>query len=355
MKNLWPLLEVIEANIFGSATDSLAFPDEQDQESDVSIQEMPEFLRDQIHRRVESRKAKFNPAPQKGQVWRFDCTPKDCAPLCVLIVTSEERNLWHGYLVAPETDYASDKDVLLEPQDEPFDPLAGMVQTWNPVYVDIRQGYRVIAQLDQSRIAAIEEIAANSFDSVSQACPGFIAPLSTHSGAIVLAGTRIGLTGDQRIRYQQLYRKAASQLIAERNEKSIQDSNIIPMPKRQHVWRNIGWSLAASIILAQSVLIANQIRDQSSRVFDAQSNPATQYRAVPLPPFSYTYLDVYFKPNVKQIEFGKLLRKLNATIVDGPGEFGQYRLKVQAQVADATEMALEDSGMVDSVKKIITD
>ena len=78
----------------------------------------------------------------------------------MLLDSPQDEHRWLGWLVAAETDYATDRDVLLEPVDEPFDPLAGMVQTWNPLAVDIRQGSRVLAQLSKNRLAAIREVAS---------------------------------------------------------------------------------------------------------------------------------------------------------------------------------------------------
>lgn len=351
MKKLWPSIEVIETNLFSGTDAPVAFSDQIDDASAGAIPEMPSFLRHKIRQRVSSREGQFDTKPKPGQVWRFDGTPQSCSPLCVLINRPEGNNLWQGYIVAPETDYASDKDVLLEPKDEPFDPLAGMVQTWNPITVDVRQGSRVLAQFGESRLNAIREITQGQCENSGGARPGFIAPLKTSSGATILAGTRITHPDDPRQRYQTLYRKAAQRLDALLQAEKRQPANVISFPNRQRVWRNVGWSLAASIVLAQAALIANLMRSQPGASVEEQINRATEYRATPQPPLNYAYLDVYFKPDAKEVDIRKSLTKLSATIVDGPGEFGQYRVKIKAGTEQATMEALKGSGVVDAVEK----
>ena len=302
--------------------------------------EMPAFLRDKIRKRVSSRAAHFDNQPCAGQIWRFDGKQDNAAPLCVLLDSPQDEHRWLGWLVAAETDYATDRDVLLEPVDEPFDPLAGMVQTWNPVAVDIRQGSRVLAQLSENRLAAIREVASGRCESGGGARPGFIAPLKTNSGATVLAGTRIAHPEDPRRRYQSLYRTAAQSL-----EPQQVSAEIIPLPNR--IWRNVGWSLAASVLLTQAVVIANLMH--TGTTVDAQINQASEYRAVPQTPVSYSFLEVYFKPDAKEVEIRKMLTRLNARIADGPGEFGQYRIKVSADSALDAVSKIQASGLVDSV------
>lgn len=351
MRNLWPSIEVIESNLLNSAATPLQFPDQEDSAADTQEGteniEMPAFLRDKIRKRVASRMAQFDNQPKAGQIWRFDGEEKT-APLCVLLDQKQDEFRWQGWLVAPETDYATDKDVLLEPQDEPFDPLAGMVQTWNPLSVDIRKGNRVLALLAEYRLTAVREVAEEQFDTDSPARLGFVAPLKTRSGATVLTGTRISHPEDPRRRYQSIYRNAAQSIALKANQTQ-PGAKVIPLQSRKHIWRNVGWSLAASIMLAQAAIIANLLRGQPSESFNEHVNKASEYRSTLQPPANYAYLEVHFKPEAKAVDIRKLLIHLNATIVDGPGEFGQYRVRIKAGEEHDILKKIHASGLVDLV------
>lgn len=348
MRNLWPSIEVISSNLQNATGAPLHFPDKKmatTDHADSANAEMPAFIRDKIRKRIASHAAQFDPQPKAGQIWRFDGTPDNLVPLCVLLDYPQDEHRWLGWLAAAETDYATHQDALLEPQDEPFDPLAGMVQTWNLVSVDIRKGSRVLAQLAPRRLDAIREMAMGKCADAGGARAGFIAPLQTHSGATLLAGTRITHPEDPRRRYQAMYRSAAQAL-----EQQQQTAQIITLPNRQRVWRNVGWSLAASVLLAQTVIIANLMREHPSTDIEAMRGQAGQYRAAPQPPANYTYLEIYFKSDAKEVEIRKLLTQLSASIVDGPGEFGQYRVKVKAGTEEFTAQEIRDSGVADSVE-----
>ena len=348
MRSLWPSIEVIASKLQADTTAPLHFPDREEHAEDLSVDndEIPVFLRDKIRQRVSSRMAQFDKRPKAGQIWRFDGKQDTAAPLSVLLDQAQDEHYWHGWLAAAETDYATDRDVLLEPQDEPFDPLAGMVQTWNTVTVDIRNGSRVLAQLAEHRLAAIREVATGQCESGGGARPGFVAPLKTNSGATVLAGTRINHPADTRRIYQNLYRIAAQTLVPQQAT-----AKIIPLPSRQRVWRNVGWSIAASVLLVQAAVIANLMRSQPGTSVEEQINQASEYRAVPQAPASYSYLEVYFKPDAREVEIRKLLTRLNASIADGPGEFGQYRIKVQAGMEQNALIKIQASGLVVEVEK----
>jgi hypothetical protein len=347
MRSLWPPIEVIARNLQGGTNEPLHFPGKEEaaeEFGDAKNTEMPAFIRDKIRQRIASRDAKFDTQPKAGQIWRFDDDQENLAPLCVLLDRPQDEHRWLGWLAAPEADYATNQDVLLEPQDEPFDPLAGMVQTWNPVKVDMRKGSAVLAQLATHRLDAIREMAAGKCEEGGGARPGFVAPLRTYSGATVLAGTRITHPDDPRRRYQALYR-VASQALEQHSS-----ATVIHLPDRQRLWRNVGWSLAASLMLAQTAIIASLMRGQPDKSIEEQVNGTSEYRSVPQPAANYAYLEVVFKPDAREVDIRKLLTRLNATIVDGPGEFGQYRAQVKAGAEQEAASIIQGSGLADSVR-----
>jgi len=347
MRDLWPPINVIQSNLQPRVGEIHILQDAQIEPTFASEEntvqaEMPAFIRDKVRKRLAAREAYDHQPPQAGQICRFDGDDQNLVPLCVLLDRPQDEHRWTGWLVSAETDYATNKDVLLEPQDEPFDPLASMVQTWNPVTVDVRKVSRVMAQLAPQRMAAIKEVAAGSCEEGGGARAGFVAPLKTHSGEVVLSGTRIIHAEDPRRQYRELYLAAAKTL-----ELQHLTSNIVRMPDRQRFMRNVGWSLAASIVLAQSAIIANLMQDQQGAAI--QPDQYQEYRSAPQSQSGYIYLQVIFKPDAKEIDIRKLLTKLNASIVEGPGEFGEYVIKVKMHQKINAFEAIEESGLTELV------
>ena len=365
MRALWPPIEVIASNLQSGTVFPLHFPDKEEvaaaDHADKESAQIPAFIRDKIRKRVASRMAQFDTQPRAGQIWRFDGKQDNSSPLCVLLDEQQDQHYWQGWLVAAETDYATHQDVLLEPKDEPFDPVAGMVQTWNPVRIDIRKGSRVLAQLAVDRLNAIREVAKGQSEKDDVARPGFVAPLKTNSGATILAGTCINHPEDPRHRYQSLYRTAAEELERQHQPAQLVAANDIQQHRqindatkvvslysgRKRIWQNVGWGLAASVVLAQAAIIVNLIQSQPDQSY--KNSFSSEYRAVPQPASNYTYLEVNFKPETKEIDIRKLLTQLNASIVDGPGEFGQYRVQVKTDAKHDAISKIKASGLVDSV------
>jgi hypothetical protein len=141
----------------------------------------------------------------------------------MLLEATETPDVWYGFLAAPEVDYASPWDVLLEADgDEPFDPLAGMIQVWNPVYVYLPSTGRPLAQLSTERVAAVRSVANELLTGAepdpTEARPGRVDVRETPGGYAVITGTPLGETADPRHRFQALYHAAAEAVRAPARE-----------------------------------------------------------------------------------------------------------------------------------------
>lgn len=138
----------------------------------------------------------------------------DTAAICLNRPTGKTETTWAGWIAAPDTEYATKADVLLEPDDEPFDPFAAMVQTWNPVQISLPKNPRVLAMLTPARLDVLRAVAAEAGRSTQEdaAHPGFVFLRGTDSGQPVLTGTPLGGQDDPRHAYQNLYREFASTL-----------------------------------------------------------------------------------------------------------------------------------------------
>ncbi|MHB1591756.1 MAG: hypothetical protein ACYCTW_09525, partial [Sulfuricella sp.] len=143
------------------------------------------------------------------------------APLYVLLDRPGETNdLWQGWPVSADTDYASSWDFVLQEQDAPFDPEAGMVQVWNPVRLYLPMAGRVVAELRSERLYAVRAMAADfllSNDPIDNSWPGRISVRETSTGIKVATGSPIGGQNDPRWRYQNMYHYAAEAIRAPAN------------------------------------------------------------------------------------------------------------------------------------------
>lgn len=185
-------------------------------------------LIDELHRRRVATRDHFesihDPAP--GQMRLFERAvgpegPLDWdmnTPLAVLLWRpTQVAGVWEGWMLASETDYATDLDILLEPEDEPYDGRVAMVQIWNKVECYVHSDQQVIGQLHPDRLRtmvlafadyALPTTASPAAVPVS-ANPGTLIDRVLNGGKRVLCGTPLGDARDVRHRYQALYGAAA--------------------------------------------------------------------------------------------------------------------------------------------------
>lgn len=186
---------------------------------------MPRWLRERIAQRVQARAARFSETPTAGQIRAIKRVVGPQGPLdwdlprplavCLDSPYSGHRDIWYGWLVSPETDYASYWDILLEEDDGPRDPLAGMIQLWNPTYCYLPSTGRVLAQLAPERLAALRAAAAEFLGGDVPTLaprPGHVAVRNTLGGHTVVTGTPLGDSDDPRWRYRTLYQAALAAL-----------------------------------------------------------------------------------------------------------------------------------------------
>ncbi|MBM3393662.1 MAG: hypothetical protein FJY37_03270 [Betaproteobacteria bacterium] len=194
----------------------------QDSIAGTQAVELPAHLRDLVQRRAAVAQAKFDPIPAAGQIVEVIAikTPRQGqldwvmqVPLYVLLdAPAESAELWHGWLVSGETDYATSWDFVLQDQDAPFDPEAGMVQLWNPVRIYLPMASRVVAQLRLARLQAVRSLAADFLTAeapTEAARPGRVAVRRIGAGFLVATGSPLGDDRDPRRRYQRVYHHAA--------------------------------------------------------------------------------------------------------------------------------------------------
>jgi len=181
--------------------------------------ELPPHLADKVRQRVATIARKRSPEPRSGLILRVDQATGPKGPLgrdmahpfaVLLSEPSEHPEVWFGWLMSWETDYAGPWDLLLERCDEPYDPLAAMVQTWNPVHLSLTSASALLGELSPARLAAVRDLANEHTDpDPREADPGTLVQRTTPDGHLVLTGSPLGGADDPRWHYQTLYYEAA--------------------------------------------------------------------------------------------------------------------------------------------------
>lgn len=357
MANLWPPLSVIESDLAEAVAETSSPPACKETIDEVGAKThttaiMPDFMQAMVARKVAAQSAEFAETPTAGQVRAtsqiIDAEGKPGKrlnkPYAILLDQNESGDVWRGWMVASETDYASYWDMLLDDRDLPFDPLAGMVQIWNPVRCRLPADSRPIAQLSAERLEAVRDLARDfgtpqSIDDTPR--PGFVAPRHASSGAVVLAGTLLGDAHDLRRAYQTLYLELAQEI-----SRAVQPSNVsVLKPKKPLLWMKPALAIAATVLLVQGIVIQQLLGPHAPGL---PSEDLTRGLVVPQ---DKLLINVYFKPTAQEMQIRKLLNDVKGRIVSGPGEHGEYQILIAKEQSEQTIDTMSHSEIVDSVTR----
>ncbi|GER18921.1 hypothetical protein [Variovorax boronicumulans] len=276
--------------------------------------------------------------------------------LGVLLDRCIHGELWQGWMAAGEPDWAGPFDVLLEPDDEPFEPMFGVVQAWNVLTLEPspQLAARVLGEVSATRLAAIravhDEWAAHAAPDIAPE-PGRIALRGVAGAFSVLSGTPLG-PQDPRTDYQALYRDAGLQLgraLAQPQDEAPAaappPSPARPLPRPEDGWWGSirrwfgaeGWARPAFAAVALFAVIQNVglIGGRSTAEEDE-----VRFRSVPTAPVAaQANLVVRWKDGVRIDEADRLLRTMSAEVVGGPGPNGVWRLRVADPVGGLSVLA----------------
>jgi hypothetical protein len=268
--------------------------------------------------------------------------------LGVLLDRCIEGERWQGWMAAGEADWAGAFDVLLEPGDEPFEPMFGVVQAWNVIALAPSPALcaRVLGELSATRLAAVravhDEWAAHAVLDIAPE-PGRIALRGVGGAFSVLSGTPLG-PQDPRADYQGLYRNAGLQLgtaqVRGETEGDVPSARARPQPRPEGGWWGSirrwfgaeGWARPAFAVLALCVLVQN-IGLLGGR--DAPDDDEVRFRDVPAasaPEPARADLVMRWKEGVRMDEADRLLQSISADVVGGPGGNGAWLLRVPEPV-----------------------
>jgi hypothetical protein len=266
--------------------------------------------------------------------------------LGVLLDRCIHDDLWQGWMAAGEADWASAHDVLLEPDDEPFEPAFGLIQAWNVLTLEPSPQLcaRVLGEVSATRLAAIRAV----HDEWSAQAPLAIAPEPGHIALrtvgdvfSVLCGTPLGAQ-DPRTDYQALYRDAALQLSSA--SAAAGAARAIPQLKRSAGWWDSisrwftadGWMRPAFAVLALVLVVENV------SLFGQRTEEGDDVRFRSAPPAAAVApadLVVRWKPEARVEDTTRLLQSISAEVVGGPGVDGRWRLRVADPVQGLAALA----------------
>jgi hypothetical protein len=225
--HLWPPLEVVEAALDGNHATALgadAMPSVLGRDAanagasgaEVAFQAAHLLLplKELLQRRAAVVARHFSSDWGSGRLVQITING---VVLGVLLDRHLKDRQWAGWLAASETSWASTFDVLLEPEDDPFEPLFGVIQTWNPLTLEQSSSIdaKVVGEVSESRLAVIRTVAQESATGLTSNIPvepGRIALRMVSGERMVLTGTPLGLS-DLRRDYQRAYHAVAAKLI----------------------------------------------------------------------------------------------------------------------------------------------
>lgn len=253
--------------------------------------------------------------------------------LGVLLDRRLEGDLWQGWMAAGEADWAGAFDVLLEPDDEPFEPLFGLIQTWNVLSLvqSPQLCARVLGEVSATRLAAIravhDEWASGQPTAVAPA-PGHIALRTAGEVFTVLSGTPLASDADPRAAYQALYREAALRVGARLQSPTPVDA--LPAGPRTltRLWHWLAydrWLRPAFALLALVVVVQNVGLLGFGGA--AGEEDAVRFRSAPVVARAPD-LAVRWQAGVSMAQSTQLLRQVSAEVVGGPDAQGVWLLRL---------------------------
>ncbi len=274
--------------------------------------------------------------------------------LGVLLDKCVQGDVWQGWMAASEADWAGAFDVLLEPQDEPFEPMFGLIQTWNALNLTQTPQLcaRVLGELSATRLAAIRAVHDEWKAQVPLAIapqPGLIALRNAGGVFSVLSGTPLG-NQDPRADYQALYREAALPLAA---AIAGADSPVPPTDAKAlaapGTWERVrGWFAADRLVRPAFAVLALVVVVQNAGLLRSNDEEEVRFRSPPTVSGTLApELLVRWKPGVRIEDTGPLLESIDALLVGAPDAQGRWHVRLADPVGGLG--LLSASPLVESV------
>ncbi len=386
--SLTPTLATIERSLFG-LDDTTPGPDPADdptlvQPGEADPVEPGPGLRSMIERRAAAalgaaRHAAATTAqdlPRPGTIWWLH-PPAHCDAAVALLVSAASRHSGvQGWLVAPETAYASHRDWVLQEEDvegAALDPRLGMVQLWNPLHVWPQaleaQATCVTPPALQAMLAVAREPVALP---AAQPAPGRIGLVESR-GVAWVCGTPLGdARNDPRHRYQDLYRTLAARLARQSATPAANDGTLAAADARAQVFASAAaagpsgheplrtlraaaprdtatWlrrpKLSADFLRGAGVAAALLLAIGLPLALRKPAVAPSATRGIVAPQAAVTF-EVHFAADATLSQIGALLRQAGLQLAGGPDASDAYLLRASAAQAAKTRRVLDASPLV---------
>ena len=364
--HLYPPLRIIRAGYAEGAVD--AVPESDPDAVELSLAggmdtplDIPPAIADLIRRRVAADQAFGTEALAVGQIRALlkipDETGSGTRPLRrtfgILLGAHLGGARWRGWLVAQEVDYATDHDLVIESEDGPCSPEAGMVQTWNEIGVALDGSEPLLGKLSPQRLEAVVCLADRipTAENTVASRPGRVGAWDLKAGMAVVTGTPLGNASDPRREYQEIYRSIGQlfPIAARANAPSGPQTGAAGWLERlAGLLVRPAWAYAATaLVVVQSAWIIGM----GQQVPTEDGGREAVYRSEPLQGSAVvacqTTIHVVLNPDSSFAEIIILLRKVEATVVAGPSETGELWLSFpKARPLDEALAMLKSSSLV---------
>lgn len=225
-RQLHPSLDSIQASLSGrnegsvaDAPDMMHSPYSEPARVSTDDNAIPPFIMELIARRARAGLQPRGISLHPGRIisvppeyFGDDEQPED--PVMILLDhENSQHGLWHGWIVASETDYAGWNDLVLDEEDN-LDPAIGLVQTWNNVTLKVPESAISLGALTHNRLATVRILAheAKLGTRVAEpARPGHVAVRRIGTNLWGTTGSPVGYN-DPRQPYRALYHRLATRL-----------------------------------------------------------------------------------------------------------------------------------------------
>jgi hypothetical protein len=351
-KHLWPPLELVEAALDSQQTLANSVESEQavtgsdgaNARKPADITELLLPLSELSRRRSAVAAKAFSDEWCSGCLLRITCNG---LIIGVLLDRQVQERQWVGWSAACETSWAGDFDVLLEPEDDPFEPMFGVIQTWNPVTIELSTSIqaKVLGELSEVRLEAIRAVSQEYAAGVKLSIPvepGYIALRMAADKFLVLTGTPLD-KDDERHAYQNAYRSAVARLMAKQlTERLTQTHASVAKTlhglERVKAWFATDWLVRPAFVVTATSIAAYFVIANIGIVYPTDDE-SVRFRSAAPTALSAVDFRVQIKPQSPISDVEQLMRHSGCEIMSGPDAQGFYSLRSHDVMASKAVLA----------------